>query len=88
LIAPRALPIWVNCHFDQNMPSESPCISVCQMNASTGWCEGCYRSLDEIALWGQSSEAFKQSVWQQLPHRRELALRAQFQEQARPAPTP
>ena len=27
----------------------SPCIAVCRMDAATGWCEGCLRTLDEIA---------------------------------------
>jgi predicted Fe-S protein YdhL (DUF1289 family) len=42
----------------------SPCISVCRMNATTGWCEGCFRTLDEIRLWSQSGDAAKLRVWQ------------------------
>ena len=30
----------------------SPCISVCRMDAVSGLCEGCFRTLDEIAAWG------------------------------------
>ena len=41
----------------------SPCVSVCRMDAITGWCEGCRRTLDEIAAWGRMDEAGKQSVW-------------------------
>jgi predicted Fe-S protein YdhL (DUF1289 family) len=29
----------------------SPCINVCRMSAATGLCEGCFRTLDEIACW-------------------------------------
>ena len=29
----------------------SPCNSVCRMDAASGWCEGCLRTLDEIADW-------------------------------------
>ena len=29
----------------------SPCISVCQMDARTGLCLGCRRTLQEIADW-------------------------------------
>jgi predicted Fe-S protein YdhL (DUF1289 family) len=29
----------------------SPCINVCRMDEATGWCEGCHRTLDEIAFW-------------------------------------
>ena len=39
------------------------------MDAATGWCKGCYRDIDEIMVWAQAGEAFKQSVWQALPAR-------------------
>ncbi len=29
----------------------SPCISVCQIDPSTGWCLGCKRTIDEIRDW-------------------------------------
>lgn len=29
----------------------SPCISVCQIDDRTGWCLGCYRTIDEIRDW-------------------------------------
>jgi hypothetical protein len=29
----------------------SPCVSICVMDAITGLCAGCYRTLDEIAGW-------------------------------------
>ena len=41
----------------------SPCVSVCRMDAITGWCEGCRRTLDEIAAWGRMDEPGKRSVW-------------------------
>ncbi|HVE54556.1 MAG TPA: DUF1289 domain-containing protein [Ramlibacter sp.] len=47
----------------------SPCISVCRMDAETGWCEGCFRTLDEIAAWGLASDADKRAVWNQLVQR-------------------
>ena len=30
---------------------ESPCINVCSMNNATGYCEGCYRTIEEIQGW-------------------------------------
>jgi uncharacterized protein len=30
---------------------ESPCINVCQMNEATGFCHGCYRTIEEIQDW-------------------------------------
>jgi len=47
----------------------SPCISVCRIDAATAMCEGCYRTLDEIARWGCASEEEKLAIWQQLLQR-------------------
>ena len=48
----------------------SPCVSLCQMHAATGWCRGCLRTLGEIAGWGQLDDAGKRAVLQHLPARR------------------
>lgn len=48
----------------------SPCINVCRMNAHSGLCEGCARTLDEIAQWAQLDEAGKRAVWQRIAQRR------------------
>ncbi len=48
----------------------SPCTSVCRMDARTGWCEGCLRTLDEIAAWSKLEDADKRAVWQLLEARR------------------
>ena len=48
----------------------SPCIDVCRMDPRSGLCEGCLRTLDEIAAWGTLSDAGKQAVWQRLEQRR------------------
>jgi uncharacterized protein len=47
----------------------SPCIDVCRMNPQTGLCEGCLRTLDEIAAWSTLSPAGKRAVLAQLPGR-------------------
>jgi predicted Fe-S protein YdhL (DUF1289 family) len=31
---------------------ESSCINVCSMNAVTGYCHGCYRTIEEFKLGG------------------------------------
>lgn len=49
----------------------SPCISVCEMDATSGLCRGCYRTLDEIRLWSQSGDAAKLLVWQQVEARQQ-----------------
>ena len=48
----------------------SPCVNVCSIDARTGWCEGCLRTIDEIAAWGVLNNAQKREVWKQLPQRR------------------
>lgn len=48
----------------------SPCIGVCRMHAASGWCEGCLRTLDEIAAWSRMADADKRAVLQRLPARR------------------
>ncbi|HOF30153.1 MAG TPA: DUF1289 domain-containing protein [Burkholderiaceae bacterium] len=45
----------------ENVPS--PCVSVCRMDAVSGLCEGCLRTLDEIARWSTLPESSKRAVW-------------------------
>lgn len=49
-------------------PVASPCRDVCRMGAH-GYCEGCFRTLDEIAGWASRSEDDKRAVWRALPQR-------------------
>ncbi len=48
----------------------SPCIDVCRMDAASAYCEGCRRSLEEIAGWSAYSAAQKRAVLAQLPARK------------------
>ncbi len=52
-------------------PVPSPCTSVCKMDPSTGWCEGCLRTIDEITAWAGLPDAEKLLIWDQLGERRE-----------------
>ena len=52
----------------------SPCINICKMNERSGLCEGCWRTLDEIIVWGKSDNANKRAILQQI----ELRKHAQF----------
>ncbi len=51
-------------------PVASPCINVCTMDDTTGWCAGCLRTLDEIACWTLLGESEKQQVCVELSRRR------------------
>jgi predicted Fe-S protein YdhL (DUF1289 family) len=46
---------------------------VCRIDAASGHCEGCLRTLDEIALWSQLDDDTKREVWQLLEVRRATA---------------
>ncbi len=41
---------------------ESPCINVCTMDAGTGLCIGCYRTIEEIQGWWDMSFEQKSDV--------------------------
>lgn len=47
----------------------SPCIGVCVINPRTQICNGCARTLDEIAAWWDYTPAQKQAVIAQLEDR-------------------
>jgi hypothetical protein len=48
----------------------SPCVNVCTLDATGRVCMGCYRDLQEIAMWGSMSEAQRAAVLAKLPERR------------------
>lgn len=47
----------------------SPCISVCRMSATTGLCEGCFRTRDEIAAWSSADDDSKRGLWRVIEQR-------------------
>lgn len=51
---------------------ESPCVGVCVIDEASGLCEGCLRTLEEIALWGSSSAAQRREVLARIDARRRL----------------
>jgi len=51
---------------------ETPCIKGI-MDATSGLCAGCGRTLDEIARWGSMSETERSAILVQLPQRRKTA---------------
>lgn len=52
------------------MDVPSPCINVCHMDAATGLCTGCARTIDEIAAWGRIDDEAKRRIWALLAARR------------------
>lgn len=47
----------------------SPCVNICQINADTGLCLGCLRTLDEIACWLEYSSTEKLAVLERIDER-------------------
>ena len=47
----------------------SPCIGVCAMNGSTGLCEGCFRTIDEILAWWDMDNDGKAQLMQVIEQR-------------------
>jgi predicted Fe-S protein YdhL (DUF1289 family) len=41
------------------------------MSPATGLCEGCLRTIDEIAAWSTLSDEAKSAVWDAIEQRRE-----------------
>jgi len=54
-------------------PVASPCVNVCHIEPGTGCCEGCLRTLDEIAGWISYSDEMKRAVWRRIAVRRDAA---------------
>jgi predicted Fe-S protein YdhL (DUF1289 family) len=50
-------------------PISSPCISVCRVDAASGLCIGCARSMDEISHWAKLTESDRRKIMADLPQR-------------------
>jgi predicted Fe-S protein YdhL (DUF1289 family) len=51
------------------MTVESPCIRLCQLDASGTLCLGCHRTLYEIATWSGMTDAQRQATLEAARHR-------------------
>ena len=60
----------------------SPCTGVCRIDGASGWCNGCARTMAEIADWPRLAESGKRAVLAQLPARRLV----QAEKSRQPAP--
>ena len=49
----------------------SPCINVCKMDALSGLCTGCFRTIDEITLWSRIDDARRQDILAAVTRRRQ-----------------
>jgi predicted Fe-S protein YdhL (DUF1289 family) len=52
----------------------SPCSNVCRIHEPTGFCEGCARTIAEIAAWSRADDASRLAILAELPPRRARLL--------------
>jgi uncharacterized protein len=64
--------------------SESPCVKICRIDAQTGFCIGCARTMAEIAGWSAASEEERKRILAALPARRARLPRPQEERRASP----
>ena len=77
LLAKRARQVAAGLHSE--VPS--PCVSICRMDPATELCEGCCRTIEEIAAWSQLDSDTKRGVWRRIAQR---ALDVDQQEERKP----
>jgi predicted Fe-S protein YdhL (DUF1289 family) len=53
---------------------ESPCVKVCAIDPTTGWCLGCGRSMAEIGRWSTLTADQRREVIAQLAERKAVIL--------------
>lgn len=51
------------------MTVKSPCLLVCELDRTTGWCFGCGRSGEEVENWLAYSDGRRDAVIAALPER-------------------
>ena len=49
--------------------ASTPCIKLCVIDPASKLCEGCGRTLAEIAQWGRLSETERRAIMAVLPER-------------------
>lgn len=60
------------------MTIQSPCIDICKLDGTTGFCLGCLRTRDEIRAWKTMSDDARLAVINERPGRK-VMLNAQTQ---------
>jgi predicted Fe-S protein YdhL (DUF1289 family) len=52
---------------------KSPCTKICQLDYRLGYCIGCYRTRDEIAVWGAADRQERRQILTRARERRRAA---------------
>ena len=59
-------------HAATPMPVRSPCVKVCEMDATTRLCRGCFRTQDERDWWVAYTDEQQRDVLRRCEQRREV----------------
>ena len=54
----------------------SPCVSICRLDETTGYCVGCFRTIDEIREWMIMMPDARQDLLRQLDGRKRAHIQA------------
>ena len=54
------------------MKIKSPCISICELDAKTDLCIGCYRTSQEITKWSNMNESEKNKILKLVKERKNV----------------
>lgn len=49
---------------------DSPCVGICQLDLVADLCIGCFRTRDEVAVWGAASDDVKRDILMKSRERR------------------
>ena len=49
---------------------DSPCVGICQLDLVAALCIGCFRTRDEVAVWGAASDDVKRDILAKTRERR------------------
>jgi predicted Fe-S protein YdhL (DUF1289 family) len=52
------------------MTTPSPCTNICTMDATSGLCQGCFRTLDEITAWSRIDDPARSDILAEIARRR------------------
>ncbi|NJD22743.1 MAG: DUF1289 domain-containing protein [Melioribacter sp.] len=55
---------------ETNTRTASPCNNECIMNPATNYCDGCFRTIEEIIHWSVYSDEEKKQVLQKVERRK------------------
>jgi len=60
---------------------ETPCRKICKINKKTELCEGCFRTIEEIARWATFTSTQRIQIMQQLPLREAITIKTHQHQQ-------